>query len=111
MRLLNYRHLWWGGGNYGTNKRTMLLEPTVERKLYQNYFSYKSILHNFVFTCENRFYTHSDYKIAPMQETMEHRMIRSKKRQSLITDISNNTDEILEVSVRPFAIALHIKLK
>jgi hypothetical protein len=74
----------------------MLMAPTIEQKVNKTFFSEESVLHNLVFTHENRFYTYGEYNISSMQETMEHRIIRSRKKTTFILDITKK-EEIVEV--------------
>jgi DNA helicase INO80 len=76
-KLLNYRNEY-----SNVEKRFLLLEPTFSNKLNKNYLSNSSILHNFLFTSRNvsksRIYTHQDQEICSMQESTDHRLIRSR---------------------------------
>ena len=78
QRLLNYRDMYWGG----LDKRFMLLQPTVSQKLHKNFLPENSVLRNFIFTSHNAressVYTYQDQLMCSMQETTDHRIIRSR---------------------------------
>ncbi|KAH8280021.1 hypothetical protein KR018_001348 [Drosophila ironensis] len=77
--LLAYRCEWW---KKQRSSRYQLLEPTLENKLIPAYMLSDSVLRNFVFTAmttkESSVYAFGDYITCNMQETIEHRVIRSK---------------------------------
>ncbi|XP_055921969.1 chromatin-remodeling ATPase INO80 [Eupeodes corollae] len=81
-----YRLEWWE--NYSPTK-TMLLEPLLQNILDQRLMAKCSALKEFIFTrmtsSESSIYTFGDYQIANMQESIEHRVIRSRNRK--ITEI------------------------
>ncbi|XP_030374870.1 chromatin-remodeling ATPase INO80 [Scaptodrosophila lebanonensis] len=77
--LLAYRRQWWA---FQHNSRFQLLEPTLERTLMTDYLASHSDLRPFIFTAmtanESSVYAFGDYLTVNMQETIEHRVIRSK---------------------------------
>lgn len=77
-KLLNYRQEQWKK----TDKRFLLLEPTFSRKLNRSYLHSSSVLNNFLFTSncisKSTVYTHQNQLICSMQETADHRLIRSR---------------------------------
>lgn len=77
-QLLNYRDEWWSN----TEPRVMLIQPTFSQKLNTKFMSENSVLRNLVFTSrnirENTVYTHQNQLICSMQETTDHRIIRSR---------------------------------
>lgn len=63
-------------------KRHMLLEPTIEAKLNVHFLSKSSVVKKLLFVRRlSTVYTHTKHTICSMQETMEHRIIRSKQQQ------------------------------
>lgn len=63
-------------------KRSMLLEPTTENKLNTEYLASSSVLHGLLFVRQqSTVYGHTKHSICSMQETMEHRIIRSKEER------------------------------
>lgn len=76
--LLNYRNTWWKE----TDKRFLLIEPTFSNKLNKNFFSPQSVLHSLIFTSRNitksTVYTHRNQLLCSMQESTDHRLIRSR---------------------------------
>ncbi|KAL7047221.1 hypothetical protein ACKWTF_002829 [Chironomus riparius] len=77
-QMLHYRNEWWKN----TDKRFMLLEPTYSNKLNKNFMSNTSVLRNLIFTSQNSsesiVYTHKTQVLHSMQETTDHRIIRSR---------------------------------
>ncbi|ALC46989.1 Ino80, partial [Drosophila busckii] len=77
--LLAYRCQWWPQQRASSYQ---LLEPTLERKLMPHYMLTDSVLRNFIFTAmtsnESSVYAFGNYHTINMQETIEHRVIRSK---------------------------------
>jgi hypothetical protein len=96
MKLLHFRHNWWPKCN--RTDRTMLITPMIEQKVNISYFSEGSVMHNFIFTSDNRFYKNGEYSITSMQETMEHRIIRSRKKMQFNMEIAKK-EEIIEVNI------------
>ncbi|XP_016960527.1 chromatin-remodeling ATPase INO80 [Drosophila biarmipes] len=98
--LLAYRRFWW---KKQPDSRYQLLEPTVENKLVLDYMPEKCILRNFIFTAmtanESTVYAFGDYFTYNMQETIEHRVIRSKilTETSLIEEMADESKQDLEV--------------
>jgi DNA helicase INO80 len=76
---LNHRSEWWSSYN---NKKFMLLEPTFTRKLSKHNMSTESVFRDFLFTSGNIHdsivYTHQNQVVHSMQETTDHRIIRSR---------------------------------
>lgn len=76
--LLNYRKSWWEN----SDKRFLLIEPTFCNKLNRNFLSPTSVLKNFLFTSMNvsksTIYTHQNQLLCSMQESTDHRLIRSR---------------------------------
>ncbi|KAG5679503.1 hypothetical protein PVAND_009066 [Polypedilum vanderplanki] len=77
-QLLNYRDEWWND----IEPKVMLLQPTYSRKLNKSLMSETSVLKDLVFTShnisKNTIYTHQNQLICSMQETTDHRIIRSR---------------------------------
>lgn len=75
---LNLRDEYWGD----LDKRFMLLQPTVSQKLNKSFMSEGSVLRNFIFTSQNAressVYTYQHQIMCSMQETTDHRIIRSR---------------------------------
>ncbi|XP_058985395.1 chromatin-remodeling ATPase INO80-like, partial [Musca domestica] len=85
QQLLAYRREWWSADYKAT--RFQLLEPTLENPLNKNYLFENSVLRQLIFTGltskESSIYAFGDYKTSNMQETIEHRVIRSKYKQNI----------------------------
>ncbi|XP_061386788.1 chromatin-remodeling ATPase INO80 [Musca vetustissima] len=85
QQLLAYRRQWWSP-EYKTT-RFQLLEPTLENPLNKNYLFETSVIRQLLFTGltskESSVYAFGDYKTCNMQETIEHRVIRSKYKQNI----------------------------
>uniref|UniRef100_A0A1I8N1Y1 Chromatin-remodeling ATPase INO80 n=1 Tax=Musca domestica TaxID=7370 RepID=A0A1I8N1Y1_MUSDO len=85
QQLLAYRREWWSADYKAT--RFQLLEPTLENPLNKNYLCENSVLRQLIFTGltskESSIYAFGDYKTSNMQETIEHRVIRSKYKQNI----------------------------
>ncbi|XP_017475619.1 PREDICTED: putative DNA helicase Ino80 [Rhagoletis zephyria] len=77
--LLAYRRQWWSHYNA---TRFQLLEVMLENPLQRSFMFEQSVLRNFVFTGvtsqESTVYAFGNYKTVNIQETIEHRVIRSK---------------------------------
>ncbi|XP_068153269.1 chromatin-remodeling ATPase INO80 [Drosophila tropicalis] len=77
--LLAYRRQWWPDLR---SSRFQLLEPMLENKLCPDFMFTDSILRQFMFTAMtsngSSVYAFGDYFTYNMQETIEHRVIRSK---------------------------------
>lgn len=77
-KLLSYRDEYWKD----LDKRFMLLQPTVSKKLNKAFMEENSVLRNFIFTSHNVsescVYTYQDQLMCSMQETTDHRIIRSR---------------------------------
>lgn len=77
-QLLNHRDKWWND----LDKRFMLLQPTVSQKLHKSFLTKDSVMRNLIFTSRNAsessVYTHQDQLMCAMQETTDHRIIRSR---------------------------------
>lgn len=75
------------------------MEPNCENKLNKNFFTRNSIFNELIFTSkittENRIYTFTEQKIEGMTETMEHRIIRSKKNAGIL--IKSETEVKIEL--------------
>ncbi|KAH8406673.1 hypothetical protein KR222_002340, partial [Zaprionus bogoriensis] len=91
--LLAYRRQWWP---HHRDTRYQLLEPVLERKLVPDYMQKNSVLRNFIFTamtsCESSVYAFGDYVTINMQETIEHRVTRSKILKEKTTLIEELVD-------------------
>ncbi|XP_011206736.2 chromatin-remodeling ATPase INO80 [Bactrocera dorsalis] len=78
--LLAYRRQWWP---HYKSTRFQLLEPTLEQPLQPSFMLQQSVLRNFLFTGvtsrESTIYAFGGYKTVNIQETIEHRVIRSKR--------------------------------
>nr|NP_732413.1 INO80 complex subunit [Drosophila melanogaster]Q9VDY1.2 RecName: Full=Chromatin-remodeling ATPase INO80; Short=dINO80 [Drosophila melanogaster]AAF55658.2 INO80 complex subunit [Drosophila melanogaster]AFH41853.1 FI17525p1 [Drosophila melanogaster] len=99
--LLAYRRFWW---KKQPDSRYQLLEPMLENKLALDYMPPNSVLKNFIFTAmtanESSVYAFGDYFTYNMQETIEHRVIRSKilkKKTSLIEEMEDVSKQKLEI--------------
>ncbi|XP_021709328.1 putative DNA helicase Ino80 [Aedes aegypti] len=93
LQLLHHRWVWW------ENQSTvscMLLEPSYEKWTTKLFSPFYEVMNNLIFTntCQNSVYTHTDQWICPMQETMEHRILRSRKALKL----SESEQQILKAS-------------
>lgn len=77
-RLLNHRDEWW----QDLDQRFMLIQPTVSQKLNKSFMTENSILRGLIFTSNNAressVYTHQNQLMCYMQETTDHRIIRSR---------------------------------
>uniref|UniRef100_A0A0A1XBH9 Chromatin-remodeling ATPase INO80 n=1 Tax=Zeugodacus cucurbitae TaxID=28588 RepID=A0A0A1XBH9_ZEUCU len=77
--LLAYRRQWWP---HYKSTRFQLLEPLLENPLQPSFMLQQSVLRNFLFTGvtsrESTVYSFGSYKTMNIQETIEHRVIRSK---------------------------------
>ncbi|XP_060645595.1 chromatin-remodeling ATPase INO80 [Drosophila nasuta] len=91
--LLSYRRQWWP---HQPATRYQLLEPTLERKLVPDYLLTNSVLRKFIFTAvtsgESSVYAFGDYLTVNMQETIEHRVTRSKILKQKATLIEELVD-------------------
>ncbi|XP_055384468.1 chromatin-remodeling ATPase INO80 [Condylostylus longicornis] len=80
LPILAYRYNWL---NSLRSSKYLLLEPTFMNVLDKRYLG-NSILQNFLFTSmtinESMVYTFGSYTVRNMQETIEHRVIRSRNR-------------------------------
>ncbi|XP_041630288.1 chromatin-remodeling ATPase INO80 isoform X3 [Drosophila kikkawai] len=100
--LLAYRRFWW---KKQRASRYQLLEPMLENKLIPDFMLTDCVLRNFVFTAmttnESSVYAFGDYFTYNMQETIEHRVIRSKILQqnssSGIEDMAEEAKQELEI--------------
>ncbi|EDV43381.2 uncharacterized protein Dana_GF18461, isoform A [Drosophila ananassae] len=99
--LLAYRREWW---KKHRASRYQLLEPMLENKLIPDYMLPSSVLRNFIFTAmtanESSVYAFGDYFTYNMQETIEHRVIRSKvltQKSDLIEEMADDSKPELEV--------------
>ncbi|KAH8359538.1 hypothetical protein KR093_007388, partial [Drosophila rubida] len=95
--LLAYRRQWWPQQRA---TRFQLLEPTLERKLVPDYLLTDSVLRKFIFTAvtsgESSVYAFGDYLTANMQETIEHRVTRSKilkQKTALIEELVDGSGQ------------------
>jgi hypothetical protein len=88
MKLLHFRKKWLD--QVFPDQQYMLLEPTIENPLNQLHVAEDSVFKPLLFTStvtkDNAIYCHSDLKIKPMMETMEHRVIRSKNKLRVVHD-------------------------
>ncbi|EDW14836.1 chromatin-remodeling ATPase INO80 [Drosophila mojavensis] len=102
--LLAYRRQWWP---HQRAPRYQLLEPTLERKLVPDYMLPNSVLRNFIFTAvtsrESSVYAFGDYITVNMQETIEHRVTRSKvlKQKAALIEELVDGDGQPQVNVDP----------
>ncbi|XP_044313365.1 chromatin-remodeling ATPase INO80 isoform X2 [Drosophila rhopaloa] len=99
--LLGYRCFWW---KKHLASSYQLLEPMLENKLVLDYMPSDSVLKNFIFTAmttnESSVYAFGDYFTYNMQETIEHRVIRSKilkEKTSLIEEMADESKQGLEM--------------
>lgn len=89
---------------------SILLEPSFERWATKLFSTLYETMNGLVFTatCQSSIYTHTEKRICAMQETMEHRILRSRKalklsdseRQLLKASTSMNFDEITEMATK-----------
>lgn len=90
-RLLSYREEWWNG----LDQRFMLLQPTISQKLNRSYMGENSIMRNFIFTSHNTressIYVHKKQLMCSMQETTDHRIIRSRHTPKVLTPLKSPT--------------------
>lgn len=109
--LLAYRRQWWP---HYKSTRFQLFEPMLEQPLQPSFMLQQSLLRNFLFTGmtsrESTVYAFGNYKTVNIQETIEHRVIRSKcvgdsaqktahLHHSLSEDLDIKTEYDLEASV------------
>lgn len=84
LRRLNYQE----ESSDHFEKRFMLIQPTFSQKLNKSLMHESSVLRQFIFTSHNlresSVYTHQDQLMSSMQETTEHRIIRSRHAPPLI---------------------------
>lgn len=77
-RLLNHREEYWKDHS----NRFLLLQPTACQKLNKAFMTENSVLRNFIFTSynarESSVYTYQNQIMCSMQETTDHRIIRSR---------------------------------
>lgn len=77
-QLLNHRDEWW----QEVDQRFMIIQPTISRKLTKSFMTPASVLRDLIFTSHNAsessVYTHQDQLMCSMQETTDHRIIRSR---------------------------------
>lgn len=81
--LLHHRWIWW---ERQIDKQCMLLEPTIERWTNTLFKDSHEVLKSIIFTSSgvNSIYSHVDLIIhSDMQETMEHRILRSRNALKL----------------------------
>lgn len=107
LKLLHHRWVWWEKQPSGAS---ILLEPSYERWATKLFSTMYGAMNGLIFTatCQSSIYTHTDKRICPMQETMEHRILRSRKvlklsdseRQLLKASTSMNFDEIAEMPTK-----------
>ncbi|CAD7093608.1 unnamed protein product [Hermetia illucens] len=85
LRRLAYRREYWRGENYGL--AYMFLEPMAEQNSNKIFLDLGSVLNTLLFTAnvtvDSSVYTFGDYQVSNMQETIEHRFIRSKNRNDI----------------------------
>ncbi|XP_059218024.1 LOW QUALITY PROTEIN: chromatin-remodeling ATPase INO80 [Stomoxys calcitrans] len=85
QKLLAYRRQWWS--DYYKPTRFQLLEPTLENPLHKDFLMETSVIRQLLFTgltsTESSFYAFGDFKTCNMQETIEHRVTRSKYKQNI----------------------------
>jgi chromatin-remodeling ATPase INO80 len=78
QKLLNYRDEWWND----LDQRFLLIQPRVSRKLTKPFMLEGSIMSDLIFTSfnsrESSVYTFKDQIMCSMQETTDHRIIRSR---------------------------------
>ncbi|KAM8704251.1 hypothetical protein ACLKA7_008795 [Drosophila subpalustris] len=96
--LLSYRRQWWP---HQRATRYQLLEPTLEQKLVLDYLLTNSVLRKFIFTAmtssESSVYAFGDYLMVNMQETIEHRVTRSK----ILKQKSALVEELVDANGQP----------
>lgn len=102
-KLISYRKQW----NWSLSSRFMLLEPTLENPLQIEYLPERSVLRNFLFTRTfgSQFYTFGTYETTNIQETIEHRVIRSKVKDitsvvKMEVDVKEEPDVDLETVLK-----------
>ncbi|TMW54018.1 hypothetical protein DOY81_000886 [Sarcophaga bullata] len=91
-KLWAYRRQWWS--QYYKPTKMQLLEPCLENPLNKDYLMEHSVIRQLLFTGitsnESTIYAFGDYKTFNIQETIEHRVIRSKHKQNIEeADIKN----------------------
>lgn len=76
--LLSYRDEWW----HDIDSRFMLIQPTISQKLNKSLMLENTVMRNLIFTSYNTresiVYTHQNQLMCSMQETTDHRIIRSR---------------------------------
>ncbi|XP_055594739.1 chromatin-remodeling ATPase INO80 [Uranotaenia lowii] len=100
LKLLHNRWVWWEGQ---INSSCRLLEPTIERWASGLFSPMYGALHSLIFTSssQNSVYTHTEQKICPMQETMEHRILRSRKALKLSRDTLKSSSVYDDLDIQP----------
>lgn len=89
----------WKDNNYAYQK-FMLLEPELERPIRTISHNYEDLVFTMPLTTDNGPYTFTTHKIMSMPESMEHRIIRSKHRNTkapLVEEIKIEViDDVIE---------------
>lgn len=93
LMLLHHRWVWW---DRQISKDSILLEPTVERWTNTLFSPLYGVMNDLIFTAtsQNSIYTHTEQRICPTPETMEHRILRSRKALNLF----DNENQLLKVT-------------
>lgn len=90
-KLLRHRDEWWND----LGIRNMLIQPTVSQKLNKHLLSDNSVLRNFIFTSHNAsessIYTYKNQLMCSMQETTDHRIIRSRHTPKVLSPLKSPT--------------------
>ncbi|XP_058835212.1 chromatin-remodeling ATPase INO80 isoform X2 [Topomyia yanbarensis] len=97
LKLLHYRWIWW---KRQSTISSILLEPTIEQWTNTLFSSFHTPLNDLIFTAtsQNTIYAHTQQSIHSMQETIEHRILRSRKMLKLtnaekqLTKVTNSMD-------------------
>ncbi|XP_055630056.1 chromatin-remodeling ATPase INO80 [Toxorhynchites rutilus septentrionalis] len=91
LQLLHYNWIWQ---KTQINKSNMILEPMIECWTNSLFSCFYEVMDKLIFTatCQKSIYTHKDHLIHSMQETMEHRIMRSRK----VLMLSNSENRMIE---------------
>ncbi|CRL03233.1 CLUMA_CG016168, isoform A [Clunio marinus] len=99
-QLLNYRNEWWKD----VDKRFLLLTPSINKIIDKRFMMTNSILRNFIFTSNNSressIYTHQNQLMCSMQETTDHRIIRSRHAPANALDEHIKTTPVKSPTIR-----------
>ncbi|XP_058466733.1 chromatin-remodeling ATPase INO80 [Malaya genurostris] len=109
LKLLHYRWVWWG---HQSSINSILLEPTVEQWTNTLFSYFYETLQDLIFTAttQNTIYIHTEKRLFSMQESIEHRILRSWKalkltnseKQSITNCFSTNANNLTDLQSTSF---------